>query len=269
MSEGGPGRGHIARHWAGLRQAGRPALIPYVTAGYPSAEATVATLQLVAEEGADLVEVGIPFSDPLADGPVIQRASFAALEGGTTVRRVLDMVRTADLAIPVVLFSYLNPVLRYGLARFLDDAQEVGASGLLLTDLPMGADPPVEAAIDAGGLDRIPLVALTTKPARLAAAVEGASGFVYLISRLGVTGGGTTIGGDVAAVIASLRDVTSLPIALGFGIGTGAEAAAAAACADGVVVGSALVRRMAEGPAAVRPFIAELRHALDAVAVGS
>lgn len=265
MSE--PGRGRIARRWATLRAAGRPALIPYVTAGFPSAEATVATLHALADEGADFVEVGIPFSDPLADGPVIQRASFAALQGGTTVRGVLDMVRAADLPIPVVLFSYVNPVLRYGLARFLDDARQVGASGLLLTDLPVGADPPLEAAIGASGLDRIPLVALTTTPARLTAAVEGASGFVYLISRLGVTGGGTTIGGEVATAVAAVRAATPLPIALGFGIRGGADAAAAAEYADGVVVGSALVSRMADGPAAVRGLVAELRRAMDAVAV--
>ena len=261
------GRGRIARQWAALRAAGRPALIPYVTAGYPSAEATVATLRALADEGADFVEVGIPFSDPLADGPVIQRASFAALQGGTTVRGVLDMVRAADLSIPVVLFSYVNPVLRYGLARFVDDARQAGASGLLLTDLPVGADPPLEAAIGTSGLDRIPLVALTTTRARLAAALEGASGFVYLISRLGVTGGGTVIGGEVAAAVAAVRHATDLPIAVGFGIGTGAEAAAAAELADGVVVGSALVRRMAEGEAAVRRFVAELRRALDAATV--
>jgi tryptophan synthase alpha chain len=263
------GRGRIARQWDRLRTEGRSALIPYVTAGYPSADATIAALRALAEAGADFVEVGIPFSDPLADGPVIQRASFAALEGGTTVAGVLEMVRTADLPIPVVLFSYLNPVLRYGLPRFLEDARRVGASGLLLTDLPVGADPPTEAVIDAGGLDRIPLVALTTTPARLAASVRGASGFVYLISRLGVTGGGTTIGGEVTGAIAALRAVTTLPIAVGFGIGTGAAAAAAAAHADGVVVGSALVRRMAEGPEAVRAFVAELRHALDAAALVS
>jgi tryptophan synthase alpha chain len=264
-----PGAGLLARQWARLRSAGRPALIPYVTAGYPSAGATVAALRALTDAGADVVEVGIPFSDPLADGPVIQRASFAALEAGTTVARVLDMVRAADLPIPVVLFSYLNPVLRYGLPRFLDDARRAGASGLLLTDLPVGADPSVEAAIAAGGLDRIPLVALTTTPARMVAAVRGATGFVYLISRLGVTGGGTTLGPAVAHAIAALRAVTALPIALGFGIGTGADAAAAAAHADGVVVGSALVRRLADGPDAVHTFVAELRHALDAAAVAS
>jgi tryptophan synthase alpha chain len=262
-----PGRGRIARRWATLRAAGRPALIPYVTAGFPSAEATVATLHALADEGADFVEVGIPFSDPLADGPVIQRASFAALQGGTTVRGVLDMVRAADLPIPVVLFSYVNPVLRYGLARFLDDARQAGASGVLLTDLPVGEDPALETVIEASGLDRIPLVALTTTRARLATSLEGASGFVYLISRLGVTGGGTTIGAEVATAVAAVRAVTALPVVLGFGIGTGAEAAAAAEHADGVVVGSALVSRMADGPAAVRGLVAELRRAMDAVAV--
>ena len=263
MSDAGPGT--IARQWDRLRAVGRPALIPYVTAGYPTADATDETLRMLAAEGADFVEVGIPFSDPLADGPTIQHASFEALRGGTTVGGVLEMVRRADLPIPVVLFSYVNPILRYGVERFLADAREAGAAGLLLTDLPVGGDPEVEAAIRASGLDRIPLVALTTTPARMRGAVEGGSGFVYLISRLGVTGAGTTIGTDVQRVVAALRAATALPLAIGFGIATGAQAAAAAELADGVVVGSALVRAMRDGPGAARVLIGDLRQALAAV----
>jgi len=265
LSDGGAGP--IAARWAWLRGAGRPALIPYLTAGYPSADATLAALRMLVEEGADVIEVGVPFSDPLADGPTIQHSSFEALRGGMTVGGVLALVREARLDVPVVLFSYLNPILRYGVERFLAEAREAGASGLLLTDVPVGADPAVEHAITAGGLDRIPLVALTTAPSRLPAAVAGGSGFVYLISRLGVTGGGTTIGGDLQGAVMAVRAVTALPVAVGFGIGTGAQAAAVAEFADGVVVGSALVRAMGEGLEAARTLTGELRRALDAVAV--
>lgn len=264
MSDAGPGS--IGRQWARLRSAGRPALIPYLTAGFPSAADTVATLRMLAAEGADFVEVGIPFSDPLADGPVIQHASFESLRGGTTVRGVLEMIRTADLSIPVILFSYCNPMLRYGLADFLTDARAAGAAGVLVTDLPVGGDPATEDAIRDSGLDRIPLVALTTAPGRLQTAVEGGRGFVYLISRLGVTGAGTTIGEEVRQAAAAVRRATPLPLAIGFGIATGAQAAAAAEVADGVVVGSALVRAMREGIGPARALIGDLRRALDAVA---
>jgi len=252
-----------------VRSAGRPALIPYLTAGFPSAADTVTTLRMLEAEGADFVEVGIPFSDPLADGPVIQHASFESLRGGTTVRGVLDMIRDADLSVPVILFSYLNPILRCGVARFLDDAVAAGAAGLLVTDLPVGGDPDLEATIGDSGLDRIPLVALTTAPGRLRTTVAGGSGFVYLISRLGVTGEGTTIGDEVRQAAAAVRRATSLPLAIGFGIATGAQATAAAELADGVVVGSALVRAMRDGISAARTLISDLRRALDAVATVS
>jgi len=262
-------RSAIRAQWERLRTAGRPALIPYVTAGYPSAATTVDTLQLLAAEGADFIEVGVPFSDPLADGPTIQHASFEALRGGTTVGRVLDMIRAAGLPVPVILFSYLNPLLRYGIERFLGDARRAGVAGVLLTDVPVGSAPDVETALAASGLDRIPLIALTTGRDRLGAAVAGGSGFVYLISRLGVTGGGTTIGAEVRRAVEGIRALTALPVAIGFGIATGAQAAAAAALADGVVVGSAVVRAMGAGLPATRALVAELRAALDGAAVVS
>lgn len=267
MSDAGPGS--IGRQWQRLRSVGRPALIPYLTAGFPSAADTVSTLRMLEAEGADFVEVGIPFSDPLADGPVIQHASFESLRGGTTVRGVLEMIRDADLSVPVILFSYCNPILRYGLDEFLADARGAGAAGLLVTDLPVGEDPTTEHTIRDSGLDRIPLVALTTTPERLRVAVAGGGGFVYLISRLGVTGAGTTIGEDVRHAAEAVRHVTPLPLAIGFGIATGAQAAAAAELADGVVVGSALVRAMRDGMGQARALIGDLRRALDAVATVS
>jgi len=265
LSDRGPGS--ISRRWERLAAEGRIALIPYVTAGYPSRAATIATLRMLAADGADLVEVGVPFSDPLADGPTIQRASFEALRQGTTVAGVLELVQEADLSIPVVLFSYLNPILRYGAERFLADARTAGASGVLVTDLPVGADPAVEDAIGSSGLDRIPLIAPTTTDERLAETVAGGSGFVYLISRLGVTGARTAIGAELEHLASRVRARTRLPLAVGFGIAGGAQAAAAARFADGVVVGSALVERMEQGGAAVRELLLELRQALDAAGV--
>jgi tryptophan synthase alpha chain len=222
---------------------------------------------MLEDEGADFVEVGVPFSDPLADGPVIQRSSHEALRGGMTAAGVLDLVREAALGIPVILFTYLNPVLRYGVSRFLRDAGGAGAAAVLLTDLPAGVDPSVEAAVDEAGLDLIRLVAPTTRGARLVETLHGAHGFVYLISRLGVTGAETTISAAVRRTVAEIRALTALPIAVGFGIANGEQAQAVAGFADGVVVGSALVRRLAEGLEPAVLLVRELRQALDAVPV--
>ena len=253
----------LAPAWAELRAQGRTALIPYLTAGYPSAEASLEALQ-AAEEAADILEVGVPFSDPLADGPTIQRSTFDALRQGMTLAGTLALIERARLSRPIVVFSYLNPILRYGLARFLRDADALGVAGLLLTDLPAGSDPVVEREVQDSSLDLIRLIAPTTRPERLATAVGGAQGFVYLVARLGVTGASATLAEDLEASIARVRRATSLPVAVGFGISTPAQARAVAGQADGVVVGSALVDALgARGVAGVRAFLAGLRDALD------
>ncbi len=223
------------------------ALIPYLTAGFPTPELSLETLRRVARAGADFVEVGVPFSDPLADGPTIQRTTQAALEQGMTLPRTLDLIRAAALAVPVVLMTYLNPVLAYGVARFAKDARAAGAAGVLLTDLPAGADPAVEHAVTGSALALIRLVAPTTDDRRLRTALAGATGFVYLISRLGVTGARDTVPPDLEQHVRRIRAVTSLPIVIGFGISTPAQAQAAARHADGVVVGSALMDALASG----------------------
>ena len=202
---------------------------------------------MVEAAGADIVEVGVPFSDPLADGVTIQRSTQAALDQGMTATRVLELIHQAALKIPVVIMTYLNPVLAYGLDRFLADAHAAGASGLLLTDFPAGADPDLERRVTASPLALIRLIAPTTTQARVARAVEGASGFIYLISRLGVTGMRETIPLDVASHVDRIRAATPLPVAVGFGISTAAQARAAAQIADGVVVGSALVEALGGG----------------------
>lgn len=237
----------IAARWRAVQGEHRAALIPYLTAGFPTPAAGVETLRMVEAAGADLVEVGVPFSDPLADGVTIQRSTQKALDQGMTAARVLELIHEAALRIPVVIMTYLNPVLAYGVERFLADAHAAGASGLLLTDFPAGADPELERLVTASPLALIRLIAPTTTQARLARAVRGASGFIYLISRLGVTGVRNEVPSDVASHVTRIRAVTPLPVAVGFGISTAAQARAAARVADGVVVGSALVEALGAG----------------------
>lgn len=248
-----------------MRAEGRAALVVYLTAGHPDRAASLAALRMVTEEGADFVEVGIPFSDPLADGPVIQRSSFEALQRGASVATTLALVREARLPVPVIAFSYLNPVLAYGLPRFLTDAAAAGVSGLLLTDLPAGADPAVESAVAASPLALIRLVAPTTQDARLASATRDARGFIYLIARLGVTGATTRVDQALDATVQRVRHATGLPIAVGFGINSAAQVREVARIADGVVVGSALVERVAQGLEPARALMRELRGALGRV----
>ena len=257
----------IAARWRAIRaepgQRGRAALIPYLTAGFPTPELSLETLRLMEAAGADLVEVGVPFSDPLADGPTIQRSTQSALDQGMTVPRVLEQIHGAALQIPVVVMTYVNPVMAYGLERFVADAAAAGASGLLLTDFPAGADPRIDAVVAGSPLALIRLIAPTTTPARLARAVRGASGFLYLISRLGVTGARDQVPRDLADHVARVRAVSELPLAVGFGISTPAQARATARLADGVVVGSALVEALgAGGLAAAERLVRELAGAI-------
>lgn len=235
--------------WAALRRERRAALIAFFTAGYPDRAGSLAALRGAAAAGADIIELGIPFSDPLADGPTIQRASQAALAGGMTAAGALSLVREAGLKAPVVLMTYANPVLAYGADRFVRDATAAGASGILLTDVPAGADPALERAVSGSTLALVRLVAPTTPDTRLALALEGAGGFVYLISRLGVTGVRTDAPPELETQVARVRRATSLPVAVGFGITTPDHVRAAARVADGVVVGSALVAEIERGGA--------------------
>jgi tryptophan synthase alpha chain len=233
----------IGERWRALGKS--RALIPYLTAGFPDFTVSLDALRRVADAGADFIEVGVPFSDPLADGPTIQRTTQAALEQGMTVRRVLELVRQAAPPVPVIIMTYLNPVLAYGVPRFVEEARAAGVAGVLLTDLPAGADSTIEHAVGASALALIRLVAPTTDDARLQAALAGATGFVYLISRLGVTGARDTVPPDLDVHVKRIRAATKVPVAVGFGIATPAQAAAAARVADGVVVGSALMDALA------------------------
>lgn len=248
------------------RREERSALIPYVTAGHPRPGLTAEILGALAAAGADVLELGVPFSDPLADGPTIQRSSFRALQGGTTVHTVLDEVRAfrSGSDVPVVLFSYLNPLVRYGIDAFLGDALAAGAQGLLVTDLPLGADADLEERIGTSGLDFIRLVAPTTDAERVARIAASSSGFLYYISRTGVTGARASLRESLAEEVREVRRASSIPVAVGFGISTPEQAAAVARLADGVVVGSALVRTLEEdGVEAGAALVAALRRAMD------
>jgi tryptophan synthase alpha chain len=253
----------ITARWKKLEGEGRAGLIAYLTAGYPDADTSLEALRAVETCGADVVEVGVPFSDPLADGPVIQRATQVALERGMTVKRTLDLIARAALKVPVVVFSYLNPIMAYGIERFLRDARAAGASGLLVTDLPAGEDPELEDRIRDSELDLIRLIAPTSSEQRMRAALQKARGFVYLIARLGVTGPRTEVTGELEQLIGKLKGLSELPVAVGFGIRSGEQAAALARVADGVVVGSALVERLDLGVEAAGALVAELRRAMD------
>ena len=256
----------ITRRFLERGGEGRAALVPYVTAGFPDPEQCADVLPALAEAGADVIELGIPFSDPLADGPTIQRSSFLSLQRGTTVVSVLEILRAfrRSYDTPIVLFSYLNPVLRYGLDAFCEDARDAGAQGVLLTDLPVGADSDVEGRIEASGLDLIRLLAPTTSPERVEAIAGHARGFLYYISRTGVTGARSELRSELEAEVKEIRTKVSLPVAVGFGISTPDQARLVASVADGVVVGSALVRTLEEeGVDGAARFLASLRAGMD------
>jgi len=245
-----------------LREQGRKALVCYVTAGHPTRAASVAALRAIEAAGADVLEVGVPFSDPMADGPVIQASSQTALDQGTTLDDALAMIREAGLSIPVVLFSYLNPILAGGddvLAR----AREAGCAGVLVTDLPVGADPAREAWFSTQGLAFVRLVAPTTPEARIREIGAHGAGFVYLISRLGVTGARDSMPAELPETVARVRRETTLPVCVGFGVSTPEHARAVAALADGVIVGTAIVKALNESVDAAAALVRAMRHAID------
>jgi tryptophan synthase alpha chain len=254
----------IARRFAALRERGRRALVCYATAGHPDPSRFVELARGLEEAGADVLEVGVPFSDPMADGPIIQGSSQQALAHGVDFTRTLALIAEARLQIPVVLFTYLNPLMAAGSAA-LARAADAGAHGVLVTDLPVGADPEREAWIGDGPLAFVRLVAPTTPPARMAEIARHGGGFVYLISRLGVTGVRDDLPAELPRTVEALRRATPLPICVGFGISRPEQAAAVGRLADGVVVGSALVRAAGAGVGEALALARGLRAALDEV----
>ena len=252
----------LRERFAALARQGRKALVPYITAGHPSLERSGELLRALEASGADAIEVGVPFSDPMADGPVIQASSQSALDQGMTLDRTLDLVHNAGLAIPVVLFSYLNPVVAAG-ADVLDRAAAAGFHGILITDLPVGVDQERERWLGTGPLAFVRLVAPTTPDERMREIGSHGSGFVYLISRLGVTGARDDVPDELPDTVGRLRGATSLPICVGFGISNATQAKRIGALADGVVVGSAIVKAAGESVSAAARLAAGLRAALD------
>ena len=256
-----------------LHAAGRKALIPYVTSGDPFADATPEIMHALAAGGADVIELGVPFSDPMADGPVIQQAGERALARGITLARVLAMVRVFrqdDQTTPVVLMGYANPVERYGVDRFVADAATAGVDGVLVVDYPPEECEDFAAALKGAGLDPIFLLAPTSTEARMAMVGRIASGYVYYVSLKGVTGAGHLDTEAVAAMLPRIRAHVPLPLGVGFGIRDAATAQAVARVADAVVIGSRLVQILQNEPRervaeAARAFMAEIRAALDAL----
>ncbi|GAB4454091.1 MAG: tryptophan synthase subunit alpha [Anaerolineae bacterium] len=244
---------------------GRPAFMPYSVLGYPTRQAGLETIRAVVAAGADLLELGVPFSDPLADGPTIQAATQKSLENGTTVKDCLAQVRELrqqGIDTPALLMGYINPILAYGPEKFTADAAAAGVDGLIVPDLPPEEAAELETLCAEHGLALVYLLAPTSTPERIKAVVEKSQGFIYLVSLTGVTGARNELPPDLAEFVARVRAQTSLPLAVGFGIGNGEQARAVGRLADGVIVGSALVKRAAESPERVRELAQELRAAL-------
>ena len=261
----------IADRFADLRAAGRTGLVTYVTAGDPDLERSGAILRALDRAGADVVEVGVPFSDPLADGPVIQRASERALASGTTLAGTLDLIEgvRADLEAAVVVFTYANPILRLGAERFAARAAEAGVDGVLVLDLPIEEADDLRRTIVEAGMDPIFLLSPTTTDDRIRRAAELGRGFLYGISRLGVTGARSDVSAGVRALVERIRAVSALPVAIGFGLSRPEHLREVGRYADAAVVGSALVdtiAREADSPAlagAVERYVAWLRGEAD------
>ena len=262
----------IDRRFAVLKAAGRTGLIPFVTAGDPSPEHMVALMHALVDAGADLIELGVPFSDPMADGPVIQHASERAIAKGVGLGEVLGWVadfRQRDADTPIVLMGYLNPVEIHGYARFAQEAVTAGVDGVLLVDCPLEESAVLQPLRDVG-LQQILLAAPTTEPARMAKLCGAAEGFLYYVSFAGITGAAHLSTTDIAARVADIRSRASTPVAVGFGIRDAASAKAIAGFADAVVIGSALVEQLAGATEAAeiagraRSFLRPVRAALDA-----
>src|ERR671925_5370 len=237
----------IDRRFAELKEQDRAALVTYLTAGDPDPETSLAILCAIPAAGADVVELGMPFTDPMADGPAIQMSSQRALKSGQTLKKTLDMVRTfrqGDDATPLVLMGYYNPIYIYGVDRFLRDAKSAGVDGLIVVDLPPEEDAELCLPALKAGLNFIRLATPTTDDKRLPAVLANTSGFVYYVSIMGITGTKSASNADVSAAVARLKRHTDLPVAVGFGIKTADQAAEIAKVADAAVVGSALVRRI-------------------------
>jgi tryptophan synthase alpha chain len=261
----------IAASFAKLKEQGRKALIPFITAGDPDPKLTVPVMHALAKAGADVIELGVPFSDPMADGPVIQRSSERALKHGVSLRDVLGNVvefRKTDRVTPIVIFGYANPIEAMGLERFADAAKKADADGVLVVDYPPEEAQPLVKLLDERGLDTIFLLSPTTTDDRLGQVAKLGRGYLYYVSLRGVTGAANIDLSDVAARVKHVRGFARLPVGVGFGIRDPQSARAVGAVADAVVIGSALIQEIEKAPrdqvaARVTRFLAPIREALD------
>jgi tryptophan synthase alpha chain len=248
-------------------RAGHKALIAYVTVGYPSIEVTLKTVPRLAKSGADIVELGIPFSDPLADGITIQKASFQALQNGVTPETCLEVARQlrAKTDVPLVFMTYYNPVFSYGLKEFVAECARSGIDGLIVPDLPPEEGAELQAITQAAGFDLIYLLAPNSSEERIRLVAERSRGFIYLVSVTGVTGAREDLPANLAAFVTRVRKLASQPLCVGFGISTPEQARRVAGLADGIIVGSRLIQLMAEDESltAAERLVIELRRALD------
>jgi tryptophan synthase alpha chain len=263
----------ISKRFADLRASGELGIVAYITAGDPSLDATLKFVLALADAGADVIELGVPFSDPLADGPTIQRASERALKSGTTLSGVLELVRRIRQTsqVPLVLFSYYNPILQMGLEKFAASAAKVGADGVLVTDLTPEESAEYRAILAAQSLDTIFLGAPTSTDDRLAKIAVSSSGFLYLISRTGVTGAKEALPDDLPALLRRARAVTQLPIAVGFGISLPGHVSVLGGLADAAVIGSALVSEIEKAEsvdAAAKALVERIRSLKQAAQQG-
>jgi len=263
------GEERIAAAFRAAADEGRAALMPYMMAGYPDRETGLAVAAAYVDSGADLIELGVPFSDPLADGPTIHAAATAALDAGATLATALEVCRAVGDKVPVVFMAYANMVLAQGgSAKFAEVARAAGAAGVIVPDLPLDEAGEVREAFDAAGLALVPLLAPTTPAERRERICESARGFVYVVSTVGTTGERAEIPAAVTELVAATKADAATPVAVGFGIGTPAQAAQVGGIADGVIIGSRLVRAAGEGGSprgaadAVASFLAETREAL-------
>ena len=269
-----PGTQRIAAAFAAAREEGRAALMPYMVGGYPDAEGSRAIARAYAESGADLIELGVPFSDPLADGPVIHAAATAALDAGATLDSVLELCAEVSERVPVLLMVYSNMVLARGPQAFAEAAAAAGAAGAIVPDLSFEESAGIREALAAEGLALVPLVAPTTPAERRRRICEAASGFVYVVSLVGVTGERGDLPPELAELVEAVREEAAVPAAVGFGIGTPEQAAQVGETADGVIIGSRLVRIAGDAGSGERAaaeaaeFLLACREALAGEAVG-
>ncbi len=255
----------IGKLFERLRKEKRCGMVAYLTAGDPTPESTPGLVAALERGGADLIELGVPFSDPIADGPIIQLAGDRAIKAGTTVAKVLEIAAKIreHSEIPLLLFTYLNPALRYGFERLARDAKAAGIDGCLLTDVSVEEAQGYVKVMREAGLDTVFLAAPTSTDHRLKLVAEYSSGFIYLVSRTGITGEQVSLSDTALPLIERMRALTSLPLAMGFGISTAEQVAAIAEHADGVVVGSAIVRQIGKDPAGVEALMRDLTSPLQ------